>query len=104
MGTPTLSSQGRHPSLWIATSPGTAYPALEGSLDVDVAVVGGGITGLTTATLLAEAGARVAVLEARRIATGTTGNTTAKATALQGLVLSDVADSLGEEAARAYAR
>jgi glycine/D-amino acid oxidase-like deaminating enzyme/nitrite reductase/ring-hydroxylating ferredoxin subunit len=101
--TPTVASERRHPSLWLATTPATAYPALEGSLEVDVAVVGGGITGLTTAVLLAQAGARVAVVEARRIATGTTGNTTAKATALQGLVYSSLEERLGEEAASVYA-
>ncbi|WP_217915604.1 FAD-dependent oxidoreductase [Miltoncostaea marina] len=101
--TPTVASEGRHASLWVATTPGTAYPALEGALEVDVAVVGGGITGLTTATLLADAGMAVAVVEARRIATGTTGNTTAKATALQGLVYSSLADRLGEETAQVYA-
>lgn len=43
---------------------------------VDVAVVGGGITGLTTALLLSEAGASVALLEARRVGEGNTGNST----------------------------
>lgn len=39
------------------------YPALEKDIKVDVAVVGAGITGLTTAYLLAKAGKKVAVLE-----------------------------------------
>jgi glycine/D-amino acid oxidase-like deaminating enzyme/nitrite reductase/ring-hydroxylating ferredoxin subunit len=103
MATPTAASGSRHPSIWIATTPETAYPPLTGRMEADVAVIGGGITGLTTAALLAEAGARVVVLEARRIATGASGNTTAKATALQGLVYTDLLAGVGAEAARVYA-
>src|SRR5690606_11854585 len=43
----------------------------------DVAVVGGGITGLSTALRLQEAGKRCIVLEAHQIGFGTTGGTTA---------------------------
>ncbi|KAA9130548.1 FAD-binding oxidoreductase [Marinihelvus fidelis] len=49
------------------------YPALEGTLDVDVAIVGGGFTGIASALTLAERGFRVAVLEAHRIGWGATG-------------------------------
>lgn len=51
----------------------TPLTSLEGDLVVDVAISGGGITGLTEALFLAEAGARVAVLERREIATGASG-------------------------------
>ena len=89
-------------SLWEGTTPVTAYPALAGDVAVDVAVVGGGITGLTTAYLLAVAGVSVAVIERRRIATGTTGHTTAKVTSLHGLAYADLAKRHGEEVARRY--
>lgn len=70
-----------HPeSLWGATSPSTAYAPLAGDTFVDVAIVGGGITGLTAALRLIEEGQRVAVLEMHRIATGETGRTTAHLT------------------------
>lgn len=55
-------------------------PALTADLTVDVAVVGGGITGLTCALILAEAGKRVALLEARQVGAGVSGATTAHAT------------------------
>jgi hypothetical protein len=65
--TVTTSADG---SLWLATAGATDYPPLAGRLDVDVAVLGGGITALTTALLLKRDGARVAVLEARRVGSG----------------------------------
>ena len=61
-------------SLWAATAePGPECPALEGEATVDVAIVGGGFTGLSTALHLAERGVRVAVLEAREIGEGASG-------------------------------
>src|SRR5882672_9557280 len=56
----------------------TAYPApprptLEGEIETDVCVVGGGLAGLSTALSLAERGKSVVVLEARRLAWGASG-------------------------------
>lgn len=66
----------RTQSVWKGTTASGDFPALSGDLDVDVAVIGGGITGLSTAYLLAREGRNVAVLEARRIGEGTTGHST----------------------------
>jgi gamma-glutamylputrescine oxidase len=54
-------------------APARRYPPLEGDERVDVAVVGGGVTGLSCARALAEAGVRVRVLEAREVAGGASG-------------------------------
>lgn len=99
----TLPPSNANISYWIATSEADARPGLAGDADADVVVIGGGITGLTAALLAARAGARVVVLEARRLAMGTTGNTTAKVTTLHGLVYSELESRLGLETARAYA-
>jgi glycine/D-amino acid oxidase-like deaminating enzyme/nitrite reductase/ring-hydroxylating ferredoxin subunit len=90
------------PSIWTATSSETSYRRLEGKLRVDVAVVGGGITGITTALLLLRDGASVALLEADRIASSTTGYTTAKLTSLHGLTYASIAQAHGEESALLY--
>ena len=64
-------------SLGMATTPATDYGPLRGDAETDVVVVGGGISGLTTALLLAQRGLSVAVVEGGRLAGGSTGYTTA---------------------------
>jgi glycine/D-amino acid oxidase-like deaminating enzyme/nitrite reductase/ring-hydroxylating ferredoxin subunit len=91
-------------SYWIASTPETNYPKLEGDLEVDVALLGGGITGITAAYLLKEAGQRVALLELKRVVRGATGYTTAKVTSGHNLVYAALEGSLGPEGARTYAQ
>ncbi|HKR49134.1 MAG TPA: FAD-dependent oxidoreductase [Pseudonocardiaceae bacterium] len=90
-------------SLWLEAMPTDGYPRLEGDRTVDVAVLGAGITGLTTALLLTLRGARVAVLEADRVGGGVTGNNTAKVTALQSTMYSSLLRVHGRKAAVDYA-
>jgi len=92
-------------SVWMATDAGPpTYPPIDETLTVDVAVLGAGIAGLTTALLCQREGLRVAVVEAARVASGVTGHTTAKITALQEPVYATFASDFGEDVARAYAR
>jgi glycine/D-amino acid oxidase-like deaminating enzyme/nitrite reductase/ring-hydroxylating ferredoxin subunit len=79
-------------------------PPLAGDVDVEVAVVGGGIVGVAAAHHLAEQSRSVALLEARTVGSGVTGNSTAKLSALQGTVYSTIASKHGEDTARAYAK
>jgi glycine/D-amino acid oxidase-like deaminating enzyme/nitrite reductase/ring-hydroxylating ferredoxin subunit len=90
-------------SLWLDTAPPAGLPALAENLRVDVAVLGGGIAGLTTALLLKRQGARVAVLEAADVGRGVTGCTTAKVSALQATVYSQIRRVHGQETAATYA-
>ena len=93
-----------NPSLWLADSPpAREFPRLQRSFRHDVVVVGAGITGLTTARLLTDAGLTVAVVEAGKVASGATGYSTAKVTALQQTRLSEIRDGLGEDHMRVYA-
>lgn len=60
-------------SYYAATAnPVAPFERLEGDLDVDVAIVGGGFTGIASAFELSERGIRVAVLEQNRIGWGAT--------------------------------
>ena len=51
-------------SCWIADAPRTRSARLTESVETDVAVIGGGIVGVTAAYLLARAGAAVTLVDA----------------------------------------
>jgi glycine/D-amino acid oxidase-like deaminating enzyme/nitrite reductase/ring-hydroxylating ferredoxin subunit len=89
-------------SLWFEDGTRPRRAALDRDIGVDVAVLGAGIVGLTTALLLERQGARVAVLEARHVAAGASGYNTAKLSSLHGLSYRRLAGSLGSDAARDY--
>ncbi len=64
-------------TMWDATaSPEPETGPLDGRVEADVAIVGGGITGMSTALHLAEAGQKVAVLEAERVGWGASSRNT----------------------------
>jgi len=89
--------------VWIGTVPEQpAFPLLEEDAKADVAVIGGGIVGITTALLLAEGGADVALVEAGRLARGVTGHTTAKVTSQHGAIYTRLRSSIGIDGARTY--
>ena len=94
---------GEPTSPWLATTPDAGYDSLDDDLSVDVAVVGGGIAGLSTAANLKERGKSVAVLERDRLATGVTGKTTAKVTSQHGLIYDHLRREFGRRRARQYA-
>ncbi|UOQ45229.1 FAD-dependent oxidoreductase [Halobacillus salinarum] len=78
------------------------FTALKENAQTEVLVVGAGITGVTTALLLAQAGKQVTLLEAGKILNGTSGHTTAKVTAQHGLIYHELIQHFGLEKASLY--
>jgi glycine/D-amino acid oxidase-like deaminating enzyme/nitrite reductase/ring-hydroxylating ferredoxin subunit len=92
-------------SLWLATTPETNYPALPGNekIQVDVAVIGGGIAGISTALFLKREGMTVALVESDKIARGVSGYTTGKVTSQHLLIYKYLIENFGFELAKQYA-
>jgi glycine/D-amino acid oxidase-like deaminating enzyme/nitrite reductase/ring-hydroxylating ferredoxin subunit len=89
-------------SLWLDTVRMPEFPSLSGHIEVDVLVIGAGITGVTTAWLLKKAGCRVAVVDQYGVGGGETGHTTAHLTYVTDSRLSELAHSLGSARAQAF--
>jgi glycine/D-amino acid oxidase-like deaminating enzyme len=91
----------REKSFWLSTAPYEPSPPLSGDLTVDVAVVGGGFTGLSTALHLREAEPiDVAVLEADAVGSGASGRNGGFAMTLFGLTLTVTRWRFGPDRAR----
>ncbi len=87
-------------SLWIDTGPVAHFSEHARDVDVDVAIIGGGITGITAADLLKRAGKRVAVIELHQVGHGETGHTTAHLTEVLDISYQDLIKNFGIEGAR----
>lgn len=92
-----------HDCYWIRSTPVEKRPPLSGNLEVDVAVLGAGIVGLTVAYELAFTGRKVAVIDMHGIGHGTTGHTTGKITVGHGLIYDRLTRQHDARTAQAYA-
>ena len=88
-------------SYWRDTESISRYPALDRDLDVDVVVVGAGITGLTAAYLLQRAGKRVAVVDRMRAGGVDSMATTAHVTCVTDTGLAELIKYFGRDHAQA---
>ncbi len=92
-------------SLWTdGVDPSPRHRSLRGEIQVDVAVIGSGITGITAACLLKRAGKTVAVLEARQLGAGETGRTTAHITSAIDQRYRSIVSKFGSDGAAAVHR
>lgn len=99
-----LRRDGRLHSLWQDTVPASPTDEEISGSAWDVAIVGAGITGLTTALRLAKAGRRCLLLEARNPGFGTTGGTTAHLNTVLDFSYPTVRRGFGEDGARLLAK
>ncbi|MEZ0310358.1 MAG: FAD-dependent oxidoreductase [Myxococcota bacterium] len=90
-------------SLWQARVARPRFPTLREDIETDVVIIGAGITGLLTARSLQRLGKDVVVLERRRIASGTTGYSTAHVTSLLDSGYATIEKKFGREAAHLVA-
>src|SRR5699024_6863563 len=89
-------------SLWTESIELPEFPKLDKDIQVDTVIVGGGMTGITTAYILASQGVKVAIIEADKLLNGTTGHTTAKITAQHDLIYDELIKNMGRSKARLY--
>ncbi|QED36229.1 FAD-dependent oxidoreductase [Antarcticibacterium arcticum] len=87
-------------SLWNSFSKGTGFPSLNTIIEVDIAIIGGGITGITTALLLKKSGFKVAVLEAREVGKGTSSHSTGNLYLITDQLLSPIAKKYNNDVLR----
>lgn len=89
-------------SIWEKTADFPSFEPLKGHIKTDVLIIGGGMAGVLCAWKLAQAGVDYALVEADRIGSGITKNTTAKITSQHGLIYDRLIRTLGLEKAWLY--
>jgi glycine/D-amino acid oxidase-like deaminating enzyme/nitrite reductase/ring-hydroxylating ferredoxin subunit len=91
----------RNVPFWIESGRIRRFPGLQKNTNVDVLVVGAGVTGITTTYLLKEVGLTVVLLERERVASIDTGHTTAHLTYITDVELQELAHNFGNDHAQA---
>lgn len=89
-------------SLWISSGEKKQYEQFKGDKETEITIIGGGLTGLTTAYYLSKAGKKVILLEKDKICNHTSGNTTGKITSQHGLFYNYLLQSVGRREAKNY--
>lgn len=88
-------------SYWLDSAQIQEFPTLQKNIEVDVIIIGAGITGITAAYLLKRSGKTVALIERDRCARIDTGHTTAHLTCMPDLMLQELTRTFGRQEARA---
>lgn len=84
-------------------NPKSKYPKLKGSIEADVAIIGGGLTGILVAYTLTKMGKSVVLIEKNAIGSGATYLTTAFLTGMIDTDYSDLIRSIGLKNAKLIA-
>lgn len=80
----------------------TKFSKLDKDIEVDVCIIGAGITGISTAYNLIKVGKTVAILEKDLVASHTTGGSTGKITSQHGLIYKYLCETFDKEYAQKY--
>ena len=89
-------------SIWRKNTPLPRFKRLDRGLKTEVLIIGGGLAGILCAWMLERQGMDYVLVEARRICSGVTGNTTAKITVQHGLIYDKLIRHAGKEKAAMY--
>ena len=89
-------------SFWINNFKNKTYPTLDENLNIDVCIIGGGITGISCGYYLTKNNLKVCILEKDKLMEKTSGHTTAKITSQHGLIYKYLYNSYGEDTAKKY--
>lgn len=90
-------------SVWNSEISFKKRESLNMDIECDTVIIGGGITGLLIGYMLNSYGVESVIIEAKRICSGNTKNTTAKITAQHELIYDNLIKEFGEENAKYYA-
>ena len=89
-------------SFWLKSITAKEYKSIEHNLRTEICIIGGGITGISTAYYLSKHGFDITVLEKDKICSKTTGNTTGKISTQHGLFYKYLLDTQGKDYAKKY--
>ena len=89
-------------SIWSEDIKKDRYYELKDNIEVDVLIIGAGITGISTAYHLIDSNLKVCVVEKNNVASGVTSKTTGKLTYLQNLVYSKLENFYSKDVAKKY--
>ena len=89
-------------SIWLKGLKNKPLPKLDNNIDVDILIIGGGITGISCAFFLKDINKTIALVDASKIGHGTTSKTTGKITYLQGPIYQKIKNIYGINSAKKY--
>ena len=92
----------KNKTLWLEGIDSKPNPSLNQDLDLDVLIIGGGMTGLSTAYHLKDSNLKVAIVDKDKVAHGVSSKTTGKLTFLQELIYTKLQKKFSKELVKMY--
>lgn len=92
----------KNESIWVEGFGDGNYPKLDSDILVDILIIGGGMTGISTAYHLRNSNLKVCLVEGRQMAMGVSSKTTGKLTFLQDLIYTKLYNKYSFDIAKKY--